>query len=157
MNHAKKCLILKRKNPIRSIAFSPDGSIFAASGRCIELWKTAMHEQLANLIGHTHYIWSVAFSPDGTLLASGSGDDTVCFWSMWPIVQDKLQRIAFPLLRDGRLSPYMLLHILDRVMGLQNNSMDCFGAQKIDWMVRLQRKLTKSRYSIASVGKNTVK
>ena len=35
---------------------------------------------LAELQGHTSYVYSVAFSPDGAQIVSGSGDFTVRIW-----------------------------------------------------------------------------
>lgn len=67
---------------ILSVAFSPDGELFATGDTdCnIRLWQTRTGQQLLTLRGHTNWVRSVAFSPDGKILASGSADRTVRLW-----------------------------------------------------------------------------
>ncbi len=64
---------------VRSLAFSPDGTILAAAGGntadfSIHLWDVASGQLIDTLSGHTGIVWGLAFSPDGELLASVSRD-----------------------------------------------------------------------------------
>lgn len=75
----------KTSDVIRSVAFSPDGSILAAAGGnngdfSVHLWDVASGQPLGTLDGHTGIIWAVVFSPDGQLLASVSADRTAKIW-----------------------------------------------------------------------------
>jgi WD40 repeat protein len=42
---------------------------------------------MAQLQGHSSYVWSLAFSPDGATLVSGSGDFTVRLWDTAPLAE----------------------------------------------------------------------
>jgi WD40 repeat protein len=64
---------------VRSLAFSPDGTVLAASGGnaddfAIHLWDVATGQLVGVLGGHTDIVWGLAFSPDGEMLASVSRD-----------------------------------------------------------------------------------
>jgi Tol biopolymer transport system component len=68
---------------------SPDGTRIASGGRdgYVRLWDTTHFENVAQLGGHTSYIYSLAWSPDGTQLVSSSGDRTVRLWDTRPLAE----------------------------------------------------------------------
>ena len=43
----------------------------------IKLWNVESRTEVANLKGHSNWVYSVAFNKEGTLLASGSADRTI--------------------------------------------------------------------------------
>ena len=70
---------------VRSVAFTPDGTVLAAAGGntegfAIHLWDAASGQSLGTLDGHTGIVWGVAFSSDGEMLASVSSDKTARIW-----------------------------------------------------------------------------
>lgn len=70
---------------IHELAFSPDGSMLAASdyGGHVQVWQTetGQHALLQTHTGNAGAT-GIAFSPDGLMLAVGTGDGTIEFWSM---------------------------------------------------------------------------
>ncbi|RDL38042.1 uncharacterized protein BP5553_05475 [Venustampulla echinocandica] len=70
--------------PVRTIAFSPAGTRLAAAGdaRVIALYDVSHGEQVANLTGHTAWIFSVDWSDTGEYLLSGSFDGKAKVWSI---------------------------------------------------------------------------
>jgi len=70
---------------IAQVAFSPDGSRFAAVSRLGtgELWETAPVRRTATLHGFLQAMNAVAFSPDGRRLAiGGDGSEAVKLWDV---------------------------------------------------------------------------
>jgi len=75
---------LRHKNPVQSVAFSPDGQILA-SGVCsqsdkngwtcvkgeVRIWNANTGKRLHTLKNHAGSVASIAFAPDGETLASG--------------------------------------------------------------------------------------
>jgi WD40 repeat protein len=66
------------------VAFSPDGSTLASSGRgkAIALWDVRTGKLVRELPGHTHPAHSVAFAPDGRTLVSGNDYRTLMLWDV---------------------------------------------------------------------------
>jgi WD40 repeat protein len=72
---------------VRSVAFSPDGQIFATASDdgSIILWDESTHGPTSDpLKGHMSPVKSIAFSPDGQVLASGGGDEII----LWDLAGD---------------------------------------------------------------------
>ncbi|MGV0023786.1 WD40 domain-containing protein [Phormidesmis priestleyi] len=74
-----------------SVAFSPNGTLLAASDTAgeIHIWRVSdpqgkllQRQKLITCQGHHHWVCSIAFSPDGQTLVSGSGDNTVKLWDV---------------------------------------------------------------------------
>jgi WD40 repeat protein/mono/diheme cytochrome c family protein len=67
--------------PVHSVAFSPDGSLLAATGAKGEtrIWKTADGKRVAQIPSPGAALFAVTFSSDGTQLATAGADGTVRF------------------------------------------------------------------------------
>src|SRR5207245_2368910 len=70
--------------PVRDVAFSPDGSLLAVGcddGDCtVRIWDLRTRKQIQVLRGHTQGVYALAWNRTGTLLASGSLDQTAGLW-----------------------------------------------------------------------------
>jgi WD40 repeat protein len=69
---------------VRSLAFSPDGSVLAAAigdeAGTIQLYEATTGSPLRTLEGHESIVWGLGFSPDGQWLASAGRDHTARIW-----------------------------------------------------------------------------
>ena len=74
---------LEHTAEIRSVSFSPDGSLLAAgaSNGVTFVWDIDTGKMVESLTGHGGII-SLSFSPDGSLLAAGSFDSRVFVWDV---------------------------------------------------------------------------
>ena len=73
---------LKHDGSVRSVAFSPDGTLLATRSKDrIWVWEMPSGKRLATL-RNDDSIYCLAFSPDGTLLAMGSYDRTAKVWEI---------------------------------------------------------------------------
>lgn len=70
--------------PVRSLAFSPGGTRLAATGdsKIIALYDVQHGELVANLTGHSAWIFSVDWSDTGEYLLTGSFDGKAKVWSI---------------------------------------------------------------------------
>ena len=80
-DHVPGTLLKTRSRRVRCLAWSPDGTRFAAAGsdHAVQVWDADGTSALT-LKGHTAPIHDVAWSPDGKRLASASGDNTARIW-----------------------------------------------------------------------------
>lgn len=69
--------VVGHEGPVRDIAFSPDGRLFATASEdgTARLWKTADGTPVAASLTHGASVLIVEFSPDGQLLATAAGPE----------------------------------------------------------------------------------
>ncbi|KAI9855557.1 MAG: superkiller [Vezdaea acicularis] len=70
--------------PVRSVAFSPGSTLLAATGdaKVIALYDIKSGEQVANLMGHSAWVFSIDWSYTGEYLLSGAFDGKLKVWSV---------------------------------------------------------------------------
>ncbi|MCT7954619.1 nSTAND1 domain-containing NTPase [Laspinema palackyanum] len=73
--------LVKHKDGVRRISFSPDGQILASASidKTINLWRLD-GTIVSTLRGHTNVVTDVSFSPNGKQIASASFDGTIKLW-----------------------------------------------------------------------------
>jgi WD40 repeat protein len=74
--------ILPKSGGVLSVAYSPDGKIFAAGmeNATIKIWDAQTGKELRVLGGRDDPVESIAFSSDGLTLASGSRHGALILW-----------------------------------------------------------------------------
>ncbi len=74
----------RRSGPIRSVAFSPDGStvLTGDSDGTVRLWDAGSGGEIGCLEGHGGLVRSVAFSPDGSTVLTGGDDGMARLWDV---------------------------------------------------------------------------
>ena len=74
--------LAQHEGPVRTLAFSPDGSQLLSGGQdnVLRLWDLATNEQRAVLRGHASHVRDCVFSPDGKLLLSAGRDQQIKLW-----------------------------------------------------------------------------
>jgi len=85
VNLLENYMTVTEDDAVRSLAYSPDGTVLAATGGnaddfAIHLWDVASGQLIDALSKHTNIVWNLAFSPNGQLLASASNDGTALIW-----------------------------------------------------------------------------
>nr|WP_228042466.1 serine/threonine-protein kinase [Tychonema sp. LEGE 07196] len=98
------------KKSVKSLAVSPDGSIFASGGddKNLILWDLKTGRRIRTIAAHQAAVNAIAFSSDSKTLASGSDDKTVRLWN--PKTGSRLRTLAghaggvnaIALSRDGK-------------------------------------------------------
>lgn len=70
--------------PVRDVAYSPDGSMFAAvdGEGLVKFWRNGASGGATELIGHSDVASAVAFSPNRTILASAGRDNMIVLWDV---------------------------------------------------------------------------
>ena len=67
----------------REVAFSPDGSQYAASGNgTIAIWNASTGELIRQLSGHQGWVDFLAYSHDSSQLVSSGIDETIRLWDV---------------------------------------------------------------------------
>jgi WD40 repeat protein len=78
-----RSLFVETLGNVWSVAFSPDGTVLAASDSSgnIHFWRVSDGKKLLTCKGHTHWVCSIVFADDQTLI-SGGADHTIKLWNI---------------------------------------------------------------------------
>lgn len=81
-NRHPTLLHFDQKSPVRSVAFSPDGTlaITGSEDKIVRIWNSRNGKLQQEIIGHQASVGSVAFSPDGKRIITGSDDGVIRIW-----------------------------------------------------------------------------
>ena len=55
----------------------------------ISVWSYPNMRKIASLKGHTQRVLHLSMSPDGSTIVTGAGDETLRFWSIFPVASSK--------------------------------------------------------------------
>jgi len=72
---------LDHREPVHSLAISPDGKTLATGGRAVRLWDIETGENVGMLAGHLAAIRGLVYSHDGKTLYSAGEDRIIRFWN----------------------------------------------------------------------------
>jgi WD40 repeat protein len=87
-------VVPRAANPATTIAFSPDGRLFADGGfadggfadrgadHAVRVWDLTAGKEIGQFKGHQGSITALAFSPDSRRLITGSSDTTLLVWDV---------------------------------------------------------------------------
>lgn len=101
------------EQPIRTVAFSPDGRLLATGGdgQVVHTWSAETGEAMASFVGHTGTVGTVMFAGNSELL-SGSADKGAFVWNAEP---DWILERTIGSIQDASV-------LADRVMALDFNT-----------------------------------
>jgi WD40 repeat protein len=87
-------VVPRAANPATTIAFSPDGRLFADGGfadggfadrgadHAVRVWDVTAAKEIGQFKGHKGPITALAFAPDSRRLLTGSSDTTILVWDV---------------------------------------------------------------------------
>jgi cell division cycle 20-like protein 1 (cofactor of APC complex) len=67
------------------------------------MYKNQSMLKVATLTGHTYRVLYLSISPDGQTVVTGSGDETLRFWNVFPSKHDEAKDISPLLLKAHEL------------------------------------------------------
>ncbi|WP_413385414.1 WD40 repeat domain-containing protein [Bacillus velezensis] len=83
-----------------TVKFSNKGSLIASGGGGVYLWDPITLKELANLRGHSNWIFSLDFSKCDKYLATGSMDNNIIIWNLETHNQERVLMGHFNSLYD---------------------------------------------------------
>lgn len=67
------------------------------------IWQVGSVRRIATLYGHSFRVLYLAMSPDGESIVTGSGDETLRFWKVFPENRKKASLISGNSLLDANM------------------------------------------------------